>query len=587
MSISTVRRMWGLLTPAQHRRALSLLVLMLIGMGLEALGVGAVIPAIALLTQPGYVDRFPVLRSLVAALGNPKQEILVVGGMVTLVGIYLIKTMFLALLAWRQTHFAYAVQTELSHRLFALYLRQPYAFHLQRNSAQLIRNAISEVQHLTGHAMIPAMQLLTEALVLVGLCTLLFVVEPLGALMVVVVLGGSAWGFHRVTRRHILRWGKERIRHDGLRLQHLQQGLGGVKDVKLLGREGEFLGQYRRHNVASARASQLQKTFQQFPRLWLELLAVAGLAALVLAILAQGRALETVLPTMGLFAAAAFRTLPSVNRVLSSMQSLRYGLPVVDILHAELAIEFPAAPASDGNAIQLRRSLQIDGVDYAYPGSRASALSGLSITVCCGESVGFVGPSGAGKSTLVDILLGLLKPDSGCVRVDGVDIESGMRSWQDQIGYVPQTIYLTDDSLRRNVAFGLPNDQIDDQAIARAIQAAQLDEFVRALPGGLETVVGERGIRLSGGQRQRIGIARALYHDPSVLVLDEATSSLDTTTEREVMESVQALKGSKTIIVVAHRLSTVERCHRLYRLVGGKIIQHGTPDEVLRGVSSA
>jgi ATP-binding cassette, subfamily B, bacterial PglK len=577
---TTFSKVWALLTSAERRTAVWLVISMLFGMLLETLGVSAVVPALALLTQPDYLERIPALQSVPRMFGNPDQATLVVGGMTVLIAVYLVKTLFLGVLAWQQTSFAFRVQAQLSQRLFTVYLRQPYTFHLQRNSAQLIRNAINEVAQFSGNAMIPGMQLLTEVLVLAGLCTLLFVVEPVGALLVVGVLAGATWLFHHVTRKHILRWGQARLRHDGLRFQHLQQGLGGVKDVKLLGREREFLDRYRAHNLESARAGHLQKTLQQFPRLWLELLAVAGFVALVLSILAQGHGIETVLPTLGLFAAAAFRTLPSVNRVISAVQSVRYGIPVIDTLYTELQLDAPA-PARAGSAKALRDSLQIDCVDFTYPAAGAPALRGLSMSVRRGEAVGIIGPSGAGKSTLVDILLGLLKPDRGEVRIDGVDIHGDLRSWQDQIGYVPQSIFLTDDTLRRNVAFGLPDDQIDEPAVLRAIRAAQLESFVSELPAGLETMVGERGIRLSGGQRQRIGIARALYHDPAVLVLDEATSSLDTATEHGVMDAVEALQGEKTIVVVAHRLSTVQGCGRLYRLEAGAIVQEGSPGEVL------
>src|SRR5690606_15229908 len=280
---------------------------------------------------------------------------------------------------------------------------------------------------------------------------------------------------------------------------------------------------YRRHNIASARMGYRQRALQQFPRLWLEFLAVVGLAALVLAMLAQGQSIEAILPTIGVFASAAFRTLPSVNRVISSVQSIRYGLPVVQTLYEELARETPHTSGA-GAKLPFRTALELVGVDYAYPGSPLQALKQVSITVHRGESVGIIGTSGAGKSTLVDIALGLLSPDRGVVKVDGVDIRTSLRSWQDQIGYVPQSIFLTDDTLRRNVAFGLPDDEICEEAVLHAVRAAQLDEFVSTLPAGLDTIVGERGVRLSGGQLQRIGIARALYHDPPVLVLDEATS---------------------------------------------------------------
>jgi ABC-type multidrug transport system fused ATPase/permease subunit len=312
------------------------------------------------------------------------------------------------------------------------------------------------------------------------------------------------------------------------------------------------------------------------PRLWLELLAVTGLAALVLAMIGQGKPLDALLPTLGLFAAAAFRLMPSVNRILTSLHSLRFSLPVIDTIYNEFRLLGATMAPQRGERLSFDSGLALDQVKFRYPAAEALALRGVSLAIQPGTSVGFIGGSGAGKSTLVDIILGLLVPASGSVTIDGVDIQTNLRGWQDQIGYVPQSIFLTDDTLRRNVAFGLPADQIDEAAVLRAIRAAQLEQFVNDLPQGLDTIVGERGVRLSGGQRQRIGIARALYHDPPVLVLDEATSSLDTTTERGVMEAVRALHGKKTLLIVAHRLTTVEHCDRLFRLERGRVVQEGS-----------
>ena len=489
-----------------------------------------------------------------------------------LVTVYLIKALFLAFLAWWQMRCAFGVQAQLSQRLFTIYLHQPYTFHLQHNSAQLIRNVINEVSMITGNAILPVMMLFTEGLVLIGLCGLLLAIEPQGAFIVVSVLGAAAWAFHKLTHGNIEHWGKLRQYHEGLRLQHLQQGLSGAKDVKMFGREADFLQQYRIHNDQSAHVAQMQSTLQQMPRLWLELLAVSGLAILVISMLGQNRSLEAVLPTLGLFAAAAFRLMPSVSRIIGAVQALRYGMPMIDILHAELNLEIPEAAEIQKSCTPFHSNIELSHVSYTYPAAAYAALKDISLIIKRGESVGFIGASGAGKSTLVDIILGLLTPDQGEVRVAGKDIQQNPRNWQDQIGYVPQSIFLTDDTLRRNVAFGLPNEQIDDAAVKRAIQSAQLVDFVSGLPDGLMTMVGERGIRLSGGQRQRIGIARALYRDPTVLLLDEATSSLDTATELDVMQAVKAMQSSKTILIVAHRLSTVEHCDRLYSLEKGELV---------------
>jgi ATP-binding cassette, subfamily B, bacterial PglK len=579
---SIATKTWGLLAPARRRSAIKLGLLMVVGMMLEMLGVGLVIPAIALLTQQDLAANYPIFRPVIGALGISTQQDLIIGAMLALVGIYLAKNLFLSLLAWQRTRFGYGLQAELSQRLFSLYIAQPYTFHLQRNSAQLIRNVSGEVSMLIGSAVIPGMQLVAEGLVLCGLCALLLVVEPVGTAIVVSVLGVAAWGFHRITRHRITRWGKARQYHDGMRLQHLQQGLGGAKDVKLLGRESDFLAQFGTHAVQGARVSQLQAAFLQIPGLWMELLGVMGLAALVLSMLAQGKEPASILPTLGLFAAAAFRLMPSANRILAAMQQLRFGLPVVNTLHEELKLAMPKPSHTSrcGNGAPFEHEIRLTNVSYTYHSAATPAVDRISLSIGKGESVGFIGASGSGKSTLVDVLLGLLSPQTGQITIDGQNIEQDLRAWQDQIGYVPQSIYLTDDTLRRNVAFGLPKEQIDEQAVWCAIKAAQLDEFVASLPNGLDTLVGERGIRLSGGQRQRIGIARALYHNPMVLVLDEATSALDTATEQGVMQAVTALRHSKTILIVAHRLSTVAQCDRLYRLERGALAGEGLPSEM-------
>lgn len=579
-------KIYSLHTPAERRRGLLLLALMTIGMLLETLSIGLVIPAITLMMQGDIVERYPGIAPVLSLLGKPTQAGLISAAMLGLVAVYLVKNIFLAFLIWRQTHFSFDVQANISQRLFTIYLRQPYTFHLQRNSAELLHNVTGEVGLFTM-VITSALLLITELLVLVGIAVLLLLVEPLGAVIVFVVLGSAALGFHKMTRERISRWGVERQLHDGMRVQHLQQGLGGAKDVKLLGREKDFLAQFHAHTIKSARVWKLQGTLQHLPRLIFELLGVMGLVILVLCMLSQGYNMTSIVPTLGLFAAAAFRLMPSVNRVLFSVQALRYRLPVVNKLYEELNLISPEpANQQTSDSEVFKNELCLIDVTYHYPASTLLALDGISINIRNGESVGFIGASGSGKSTMVDVILGLLAPSAGRVEVDGHDIQQRLRQWQDQIGYVPQSIYLTDDTLRRNVAFGLSNEQIDDLAVQRAIKAAQLEDYVSTLPIGLETVVGERGVRLSGGQRQRIGIARALYHDPPILVLDEATSSLDGITEKGVMEAVTALKGSKTIIVVAHRLSTVANCDRLFVLERGRLVEKGETSQVLEKIKN-
>jgi len=580
--MDALRKTWQLLNARERRSETPRQMLMLVGMVLETLGVGLVIPALSLMTQEDLAGRFPVLGPLIAWLGNPGRERLVMIGMVALVAAYLLKAAFLVFMVARQTHFVFGVQAQLSQRLFAGYLRQPYTFHLQRNSAQLIRNAVGETELFSKMALMTGLTLLTELLVVAGITALLLAVEPVGAIVVMGMLGASALAFHWFTDKRIVSWGKKRQVHEGRRIQHLQQGLGGVKEVKVLGREEAFLAQYREHASGAAFAARHQATLQQVPRIALELLAVCGLAALVLLMLGRNRPIDSLLPTLGLFAAAAFRLLPSANRVITSIHNVRFSLPVIEVLYAETRALADAAPSSSAVPTELRDAITLEDVSFRYTAAGAHVLSDVSLCIRRGTSVGFIGGSGAGKSTLVDIILGLLAPDAGRVCVDGRDIREDRRGWQNLIGYVPQSVFLTDDSLRRNVAFGLPDEAIDEDAVWRALAAAQLEKFVRSLPEGLDTTVGERGIRLSGGQLQRIGIARALYRDPPVLVLDEATSSLDGATEASVMEAVHALHGRKTVIIVAHRMSTVAECDALVRLEEGRILETGDVLSVLR-----
>lgn len=574
-----------MLPPDRRYAAEGLLVLTIIGTGLETLGVGIIVPAIGLLTTQDLATSSPSLGPWLKAFGYHSNEQAVTVVMVSLVVIYAVKTAYLAYLAWRQARFSFDLLAGISQRLFVGYLRQPWTFHLQRNSAQLLRNVTTEVNNFNNVTQ-AVISVVTDGFVLVALGVLLVVAEPVGTSVVISTLGLAAWAFQRITHQRLIHWGEERQRSDGYRIQHVQQGLGGVKDVKLLGREAEFLAQYDSFNRSYARVAQRMVTLQQLPRLWLEFLAVVGLATLVLVMLGQGRALEALLPILALFAAAAFRLMPSVVRVMNSFQALRYYQPVIDTLDHELFHLDAPAPAEAQATLALAHTIALSNVSFQYPNSSSFALCEVSLTIGRGESVGFVGGSGAGKSTLVDVVLGLLSPTSGSVMVDGVDIRSRLGGWQRQVGYVPQAIFLIDDTLRRNVAFGLPEDQIDDVAVNRALEAAQLTDFVRSLPAGVESTVGERGVQLSGGQRQRVGIARALYHDPPVLVLDEATSSLDTATELGVMDAVRRLHGDKTILIVAHRLSTVAECDKLFRLEYGRIVAEGSLEDVTEAKNS-
>ena len=572
----TISTVWSLLTADQRRDAVRLVCLMLLGVALEALSVGLIVPVLAVLTDPGLLAQYPWLTMRAGDSVMPDRMVLAITLALVLFGAYAAKNLLLAYLAWRQSTFWAELSAEISQRLLGVYLRQPYSFHLQRNSAQLFQNVMGEADVLAMNVIAPAMLLLSELLVLACLLTLVFWFQPVGTVVVVLVIGSAALFFVRLVTPHTIAWGIQRQHHSGQMVQQLQQGLGAVKDVKVLGREADFLHQYRVHRENNARVAGLQNMFARLPQLWLEVLAVGGLVALIVTMILRQEPLDAIVPTLGLFAAAAFRLTPSVNRMMGANQALRFGMPAVERLDQELGLSGDTVVAPFGRTMTFRKELRFEAVCFAYPSALGLAIQSISLKIPKGSSVGIVGASGAGKSTLLDIVLGLLTPDSGAVTVDGVDIQSCLREWQNNIGYVPQAIFLTDDSIRRNVAFGLPDDGIDEQKVLLAIQMAQLGQYVGELAQGLDTLVGERGIRLSSGQRQRLGIARALYHDPEVLVLDEATSALDADTENSLMELVQACRGDKTLLIVAHRPSTIAGCDLIFRLDRGQLIADPT-----------
>jgi ABC-type bacteriocin/lantibiotic exporter with double-glycine peptidase domain len=571
-----------LLTSEQKKSLIFLSVLMLIGMLFEMLGLGILLPALGLMLKTDIVKDYPSIKPFLNLVGNPSQNQLVFFGMLILVVLYFLKSVFLIFLTWKQSKFSAELSANISEKLFYGYLSLPYSFHLQRNSTELLRNIQSEVGVFTSLSQ-GIITLSIEISVVISVAFILILVEPVGAVTISIFLGISGYLFFRVTKKRLLNWGEKRQYHVGLAGKYLIQGLSGVKDVKLSGREEDFVNEYSVHNKANANILTRVITLSQAPRFYLELLAVVGLAGLIILMIIQEKPLALLVPTLGTFAAASFRIIPSVNRIVAAMQNITYSKPAVDVLFREFKfINEHNKSLISGSKINFNDCIEIKDLKFQYESSDVDAVNEISIKINKGACIGLIGQSGSGKSTLVDIILGLLKPTGGNILVDGKDIQGNIREWQNQVGYVPQSIYLTDDTLRRNIAFGIPENLIDENAVQSALSAAQLDVFLSELPEGLETIVGERGVRLSGGQRQRIGIARALYHNPEVLVLDEATSALDGLTENGVMEALNIMHGFKTLIIVAHRLSTVENCDILYRLENGKVIDAGKPSSILK-----
>ena len=583
-----VRQVWSFFEGPQRYRAVGLFFLMLLGAGFEALGIGLVMPFIALVADPMSVQQMPVLPAAVEALGITTESGIVIAAGLGLLITYLVKNLYLALMYYAQFRFVFSNQVRLSKKLFDSYLHSPYAFHLHRNSAQLLRNVNEEVRMTFQSVLIPMLTLGVELSVVVVLAGLLIYVEPVVAPVAILTFALISLGFYRSIRRKTVRLGKRQQHHNGLMIQWVNQGLGGIKEAKVVGCEDYFLDHYTRSSEEYAQAMRFHRFVKEIPRNVIETLGLGGMILVVVLLVARGQDMTHILPVLGLFAMAAVRLLPSLTRIIAALTAMRHYKPSVNVIAKDLALlrEMDLAGpqhGQDAEPVSFEDVLTFEQVSYTYPGAEEPTLQGLDFSIRRGESVGFVGPSGAGKTTTVDLLLGLLPPEAGRVCVDGRDISDNLDSWQSQLGYITQPVYLMDDTIRRNVAFGTPDDEIDDGTVWQALEDAQLAHLVASLPDGLDTTIGEGGVRISGGQRQRLGIARALVRQPDLLVLDEATSALDNATERQINTSIERLAGRMTLVIIAHRLSTVRHCDRLFFLCDGRLVDVGTYDDLLAG----
>ena len=583
---SILRKLSYLLNAREKRNAGILFLLTWVGALLDVVGVGAIPAFVGVISMPDKLLEYDLVRKVYDALGMTSADDMVMWAALALIIVFVIKNLYLTFLAYIGARYNSGRRVSISNRLFRAYLRSPYTFHLQRNTAVLLRNTNSESGSVISGVLSPLLTLAQEVLTLVFVFVLLVLIEPLVTLAVFAVMGTITAVFYRATRSKVSAYAEEAQRHRKLSVQAVNQGLGGFKDARILGREKFFLESYKESTQFQAEADRYRSVIQALPKLFLETLSVAGMLGVSALLVAQDRPLESIIPTLTLLGVAVVRLMPSFQKISMSVNSLQWGQKALDAVYGDLVdldtqeAEIRARRQSSA-PLGFEREIQFDRLSYQYPGQEGEALRDVSLAIPKGAAVGFIGPSGAGKTTIVDVLLGLLDPTEGRVLVDGQDIQGRMARWQRKIGYIPQSIYLTDDTIRGNVAFGMDDDEIDDAAVWAALGAAQLREMVEGLPEGLDTVVGERGVRISGGQRQRVGIARALYHNPEVLVMDEATSALDNRTEQQFVEALESLQGSHTLIVIAHRLSTVRNCDRLFMLEGGQLVAEGTYDELL------
>ena len=582
-----IRQFWYILTPRERLEGAFLLFAMVVGALLETVSIGLILPFIAVLREPGLLAKARHLGPLLSnsTVTEPRALFFILGP--ALVALFAIKTGYLILLYGWLFRYTMKKQVGLAHQMLAGYLNAPYTFHLQRNSSELIKVTTRSVEDFTYGCMMNLLIVLGELLVLVALTGLLMIAEPLATLGAVIVLALPTALVYRLTHRRLADAGRTGEESFGLMVRWAEQSVSSVKEIMITGRRSFFLDQHGYHVQRFADSARLLSVYGALPRLLIDTLAVSAMVAIAAILLARGQDLQSTLLLLGMFALAAVRLIPSMSRMSSSLASVRYRYASTEVIYRELFAlrhrpePLPASAQEQAAPIPFQRALAIEHVSYWYPELRQPAIDDVSLEIPKGHWVAFIGPSGAGKSTLADLVLGLLAPASGRILVDGSNLQDNLASWQQNIGYVPQTVYLIDDSVRRNVAFGVPEQEIDDERVWRALRAAQVEKLVRSLPDGLYATVGQRGNRLSGGERQRLAIARALYRDPAVLVVDEGTANLDNEIEAAIEQTLAGLRGQKTIIVIAHRLPLVKNCDRIYLLRRGKLENSGAFSDLL------
>lgn len=578
---NTLKNILQLFNKREKKKLLILFILMVFAALFETIGIGLIVPFVGIATNPGMIQEQAILSYIYELFMFRSTTGFVIFSVVFLLSIFILKNLYLLVFNYVQYRVILNQQVKLSRELFKEYLTKPYTFHLQRNTSNLLRNVNEEVPKVFQGIILSGFQLLTEGLVITFILILLLLTSPVATITASVLLGVSVLLFFKVFRKKVSHLGKEQQKVSGAIIKWVNQGLGASKEVKVSGKENFFINAYTKQSLIKAINSRYMKMLELVPRLFIETLLVSIVLITMLIIIFQGTDTTQLVSTMALFAMAAFRLMPSINRVVALITTIRYSQPALDVIYEDLFIN--KEQISNTNHLKgvysikgkktFNKAIQLDKVSFRYPNQTEYSVKEVSLSIPIGQSVAFIGQSGAGKTTVVDIILGLLKPEQGDVLVDGENLYDQLSLWQQKIGYIPQSIFLSDDTIRGNVAFGIDGKKIDDNEVWRALEQAQLKDFVEALPNKLEATVGERGVRLSGGQRQRIGIARSLYHNPEILFMDEATSALDNDTEKDIMKAIDDLKGEKTLIIIAHRLSTIENCDIVYKMNKSRLVE--------------
>jgi ABC-type multidrug transport system fused ATPase/permease subunit len=582
---AVVHRLLDLLTPQERQRLGLVLCAVVLHALVEVVGIASILPFLTLVGNPAAVQENAILKWFFDTMRFTSVNwFLFFLGFVVL-GVLVLSNALAALATWAMLRFSWMRNHSLSRRLLAIYLHHPYVYFLNQNTAEIGRNILMETQQVVHGLIIPGMQILAKGFVILSIFGLLVAVNPLLALIMTGVLGTAYGVVYALVRHKLAQVGKERLDANRERFKTVNEAFGTIKLVKLLGRDRYFTDRYRSQSYRYSDRMTTAALISSLPRYAMETIAFGGILIVVLYLLRTRGGLGQVLPLAGLYAFAGYRLMPALQAMFFGAAQVRSNVAGLDALHEVLQGSAGTDSSSmyEVRPLPFRETIRLRAVSFRYPGAGLAAVEDLDLAVRIGSTVGFAGRTGSGKTTAVDLILGLLRPVKGSLLVDGAEITNeNLPAWQRDLGYVPQEIYLTDDTVARNIAFGIPDARIDTSAVERAAQVANIHEFiVESLPDGYGSQVGERGVRLSGGERQRIGIARALYHDPAVLVLDEATSALDSATEEAVFQAIRNVARTKTLIIIAHRLTTIVDCDVIYVMDNGRVIAQGSYAELM------
>ena len=575
--MNDIIKFFSIFTPKQLRECVFIFLVMIIGGILESAGIGAILPLISLMEKPAFLDGYPYLSDISHKFGITTHEQLLIAGALALIALYVLKNIYITWEIYIQRSFVKRAQELYAREFLGTYLAKPYLYHINHNSAILLRNVSSGPGIIFSNMLMPIFYIITELVTVMAIWIMLLAVDAVTAITIALIMVIIVFSVTRSFRKTIVRQGAIQNKSVAEYLKWINQSVGAIKETKILGCESFFLSEFEKSYNKYAETTLICGFLGDIPRILIEVIVVSGLLGLIIFKLAFGGNPSEIVPVLGVLAMAAFRLMPSANRIISYYNAVKSYIPFFNEVYGillgikdRLAMDKQVLFNDVYQKLSFKDTIKVDRVSFSYAEKSELILNEVRFEIHKGDFVGVVGPSGAGKTTFVDILLGLLQPTSGSIKCDNCEIRDNIRGWRANLAYVPQEIYLIDGSIRENIALGESEDKIDDDLIEKVLSMAELDTYVKTLPDGLDTFVGERGVKLSGGQRQRIGIARALYQKPEVLILDEATSALDNETEKAITATILKFKGQITIIAIAHRVSTLEACDYKIKLENGK-----------------